>query len=174
MIKLSHTLYLPIAIFILSLTICVGSCKNDQAPSSTENKVIETKQPDEKDQSVKAKQNSNKGSTVSSKTNVVGHKFWDNIKFFFKDYVGEVSEVVYSHIKGQKYFPETAIFVYATSEDMVGTPEYIRVEGTMASTRLDDRIFIWVHLENNGELKFIKKLISDNIKDKIDQGPLTF
>ncbi|MDX1409851.1 MAG: hypothetical protein R3330_16995, partial [Saprospiraceae bacterium] len=71
---------------------------------------------------------------------------------------------VYDAIKGQPYYTNTVILVYATDEVMEGTGEYTRIEQTLESTRLDDRIFIWVHFDADKNVKFVRKLVSDNIK----------
>ncbi|HLF64656.1 MAG TPA: hypothetical protein VI603_12920 [Saprospiraceae bacterium] len=101
-----------------------------------------------------------------------GPRWWDNRVIFFMDWVGDTGDVVYQAIKGQTYFPETRIFIYATDKAMEGTMNYIKTEETMKATELDDRIFIWVHLDDARKPIFVKKLISDNIKNKINSGSL--
>ena len=118
-----------------------------------------------------------KQNTVSEETSSLAEKahvpvtFWDNRRIFFKDFTGESSTEVYAAIKGQKYFDNSFIFVYASLEDMEGTDDYTKIEDTFKSTKLDDRIFIWVHLNAEKEVLFVKKLISDNIRDVIEQAP---
>ena len=102
-----------------------------------------------------------------------GERWWDYRSIFFIDYVGNTGADVHGSIKGQRYFPETKIFVYSTDASMEGTPYYDKIAGTFTSTELDDRIFIWVHLDEKHKPVFKKVLISDNIKDKMDQAPLT-
>ena len=102
-----------------------------------------------------------------------GERWWDYKSIFFIDYVGNTGGYVHESVKGQRYFPETKIFVYSTDESMEGTPYYDKIAGTFTSTELDDRIFIWVHLDKKMKPKFKKVLVSDNIKDKLDQAPLT-
>lgn len=101
---------------------------------------------------------------------VPAKKFWSSSQIFYKDLTGDSSAAVYDAIKGQKYFDDTYIFVYATLEDMEGTSEYSKIEATMESTRLDDRIFIWVHLNEQKDVIFVKKLISGNIRDRIEEA----
>jgi len=102
-----------------------------------------------------------------------GERWWDYRSIFFIDYVGNTGAYIHESIKGQRYFPETKIFVYSTDKSMEGTPYYDKIAGTFTSTELDDRIFIWVHLDEKHNPVFKKTLVSDNIKDKLDQAPLT-
>ena len=99
-------------------------------------------------------------------------QWWDNRTIMFLDWVGGASDIVYEAIKGQRYFPNTLVFVYCTDNAMKGTKNYDKTEDTMKGTPIDDRIFIWVNLDDNRKLVFVKTLISDNIKDKIDEAPL--
>ncbi|MDX1476812.1 MAG: hypothetical protein R3301_03865 [Saprospiraceae bacterium] len=94
----------------------------------------------------------------------VKNKFWSRRNIYFFDNVGGTGDLVYEAIKGQPYYTNTVVLVYATDEAMEGTGEYTRVEQTLESTRLDDRIFIWVHFDADRKVKFVRKLISDNIK----------
>lgn len=101
-----------------------------------------------------------------------GKKWWDNRTTFFTDWVGGTGDIVYEAVKGQKYYPETKIFIYSTDKAMEGSMNYSKTQLTMKETELDDRIFIWVHLDDNRKPLFVKTLISDNIKDKIQSAPL--
>ncbi len=106
---------------------------------------------------------------------VVGqHKFWNNRTIRFYDYVGNTGDLVYQEIQGMKYFENTRIFVYATDKVMEGSMDYSRVEDLMQTTRLDDRIFIWAHFDEDRSLIFLKTLISDNIKDDLDEAKQVF
>jgi hypothetical protein len=101
-----------------------------------------------------------------------GVKWWDYRTIFFIDYIGGSGGYLYESVKGQPYFPETKIFVYSSNVSMEGTSQYGKIENTFEATELDDRIFIWVHLDSNNKPLFKKVLVSDNIKDKLDQAPL--
>lgn len=103
----------------------------------------------------------------------VKNKFWDNRKVYFFDQVGGVGDKVYEAIKGLGYWTNTVILVYATDEHMEGTGAYARLEQTMESTRLDDRIFVWVHLDKDHNVKFVRKLYSDNIANSQDEANYT-
>ena len=100
-----------------------------------------------------------------------GKRWWDNRKIYFNDQLG-YGDAVFAAIKGQPYFTETLIFVYVTDKPMEGTFEYDKIEQTLRETRLDDRIFLWVHLDEQRQPIFVKKLISNNIKNKLDTAPL--
>lgn len=110
-------------------------------------------------------------SSLSSKVRTSKNLWWNKRNIFFADYVGGTGDIVYDAIKGQPFFDNTMIFVYCTDKPQEGTKTYDKVVDSMKSTELDDRIFIWVHLDENRKVVFVKKLISDNIKDTIDQAP---
>jgi hypothetical protein len=101
-----------------------------------------------------------------------GVKWWDHRTIFFVDYIGGSGSFVYESVKGQRYFPETKIFVYSTNTSMEGTTQYAKIKSTFEATELDDRIFIWVHLDDKNKPISKKVLASDNIKDKLDRAPL--
>lgn len=102
-----------------------------------------------------------------------GNRWWDNRTVFFIDWVGGAGDIVHEAVIGQRYFPETKIFIYCTDKAMEGTMNHTKTELTLKETELDDRIFIWVHLDDNRKPLFVKTLISDNIKNKIASAPLT-
>lgn len=101
-----------------------------------------------------------------------GKRWWDNRTIFFMDFVGATGDIVYEAVKGQQYFPETRIFIYCTDKSMEGGVNYNKTKMTIEETELDDRIFMWVHLDDNRKPLFVRTLISDNIKDKIKSAPL--
>jgi hypothetical protein len=101
-----------------------------------------------------------------------GKRWWDNRTIFFMDFVGATGDIVYDAVKGQQYFPETRIFIYCTDKSMEGGVNYNKTKMTIEETETDDRIFMWVHLDENRKPLFVRTLISKNIKDKIKSAPL--
>jgi hypothetical protein len=97
--------------------------------------------------------------------------WWNKINIKFADYVGGAGDIVLEAIKGQPYFDDTFVFIYCTDEALRGTRTFEKVELSMAGTEISNRVFIWVHLNDNREVEFVKKLVSDNIRDRIDQAP---
>ena len=113
--------------------------------------------------------------SVGASNPAVGeYKWWDGRIVRFRDYVGNTGDLVYEQLKGMKYFHNTRVFVYSTDVLMEGTREHSKVEELMQSTRLDDRIFIWAHFDENRNLLFFKTLISDNIKDDLSLAKQEF
>lgn len=98
------------------------------------------------------------------------NRFWDKRNIYFFDSVGGTGDLVYEEIKGQPFYTNTLILVYTTDTLMEGTAEYARIEDTMKSTRLDNRIFIWVHIDEDRNVLFVKKLISENIQDDMEDA----
>lgn len=160
---------LPI-IFFLCLGVACNSNSENNSTSPFENVENQSTRPEhDMNRSTKPV----KGSLSDGKQSDTENKFWDNKKVFFRDMVGGTSALTYEAIKGQRHFSNTYIFVYTTSEDMVGTAEYDKVAEIFDGTKLDDRVFIWVHLDQDRKVKEIKKLISENIREALDQSPLT-
>ena len=98
--------------------------------------------------------------------------WWDNKSVLFTDVAHHTSDLVYDVVKGQPYFPETLVFIYSTDEEQEETEFFTKMDSSLQKTTLDNRIFIWVHFDENQEVKFVRKLVSDNIKDKLSEAPL--
>ena len=141
---------------------------NESVEVTDSKKVQNQSQPKPQPNQQTSKPGSLSGNTFTS----VQKKFWDNKQIHYRDLTGESSAEVYDAIKGQKYFKNTYIFVYSTLEDMEGTSQYDKIADTMESTKLNDRIFIWVHLTADKEVIFVKSCSLDfNARcSKVDEG----
>lgn len=160
----------PAIIIALLVALTISACKQDKTDHSGGD--TNTSQSVSQGESGSGQKPEDGAQSVVKPFQIGGKRWWDNRKVYFIDMVGGTEDIVFDAIKGQRYFEDTRVFVYCTDEAMKGTVQYNKTEMTLAETEIPDRIFIWVHLDNDRKVLNLKSLISENIKDKLAGAPL--